>query len=64
MEAAYGSIRYSSGALDLLFTKNNPSLLKWQLLLHPSISDASNNLGGGKERNKFIIQFYASENYT
>lgn len=46
-EAAYGSIRYSYGALDLLFTKKNPSLLKWPLLLQPSISAASNNLEGG-----------------
>lgn len=48
-EAAYGSIRYSYGALDLLFTKKNPSLLKWPLLLQPSISAASNNLEGGGE---------------
>lgn len=42
-EAAFGAIRYSYGALDLLFTKKNPSLLKWPLLLQPSISAASNN---------------------
>lgn len=60
-----GSIRFSSGALDLLFTKNNPSLLKRWFLLYPSISDASNNLGGGRNgKNKFILQFYYNKNYT
>lgn len=63
-EAAHSSIRYPSSALDLLFTKKNPSLPKWPRLLQPSISTASNNLVGGKHKTQqlvFILTSRASQ---